>query len=49
MAKSQYLGWGAILLAVIMAGAEYLNSPSSLIYLWAVIVAAWGIWAMKGK
>ena len=47
MGSKQYLGWGAVLLAVVMAVAEYMGSPSSLVYLWALIVAVWGFLALK--
>jgi len=49
MKSKSYLGWGAVFLAVVMAVAEYLGSPSSLTYLWALVVLAWGALTLKTK
>ena len=49
MLSKQYMGWGAILLAVVMAVVEMMGLTGSLTYLWALIVLVWGVMALKGK
>jgi len=47
MFSNTTLGWGAILVGVLIALTEYVSSwNSSLNYLWAVIVLIWGIIAL---
>lgn len=46
MSKST-MGWGAVIVAVLIAGTQYLGWSGNLNYLWALVVLVWGLKAMK--
>ncbi len=48
MLSKSVMGWGAIFVAVAMALTVLMGWPSSVHYLWAVIVLAWGVMWLKG-
>lgn len=47
MASKSTMGWGAVVVAVLMALTEALAWNGNLNYLWAVLVLVWGFMAMK--
>lgn len=48
MLSKSMMGWGAVIVGVLMAATEYLAWSGSLNYLWAVLVLLWGLSAFKG-
>ena len=46
MALQQFLGSGAILLAILITATEGLKWPRFLHYIWAALALIWGIVAM---
>tara|TARA_Y100000310_G_C20691915_1_gene822848 strand:- start:2194 stop:2340 length:147 start_codon:yes stop_codon:yes gene_type:complete len=48
MLSKNVMGGGAILVAVLMALTVAMGWSSSLHYLWAAVVAIWGILWLKG-
>lgn len=47
MISKGVLSWGAIVVGVLIALTEFMTWPSSLNYLWAVLVLVWGFLAMS--
>ncbi|MBI2057364.1 MAG: hypothetical protein HYT63_00030 [Candidatus Yanofskybacteria bacterium] len=41
------MGWGAVLVAVLIAATQYFNLSANLNYLWALLVLVWGLKAFK--
>ena len=48
MLSKGMMGWGAVLVGVLIALNEYMAWSGNLNYLWAVIVLVWGFMALKG-
>lgn len=46
MASKNVMGYGAILLAVLVALTQAMSWSGSLNYLWAVLALVWGIMAL---
>lgn len=44
-----FLGWAAIVLAILIALNQALAWPGALQYLWAVLVLIVGIWGLASK
>jgi len=49
MFSKKVMGGGAIFLGIVMLAAMFLDLPSSLNYVWAIIVIIWGVMVMIGK
>jgi len=47
MLSKPVLGWGAILVGILIALTEYLAWSGNVNYLWAVLVLVWGIATLK--
>ncbi len=47
MTSKKVMGWGAVVVAVLMALTEWQNWSGGLNYLWAVLVAVWGVMSLK--
>ena len=47
MLSKPVLGWGAILVGILIALTEFLTWTGNLNYLWAVLVLVWGIATLK--
>ncbi len=47
MTSKQTMGWGAVVLAILVALTEALTWSGSLNYLWAVLVLIWGFMSFK--
>ena len=43
------MGWGAILVGILIAATMLMGLPSELNYLWAVLALAWGAMTLWGK
>ena len=41
------MGYGAVLVGVLIALTEFMSWPGYLNYVWAVLVLAWGAMALK--
>ena len=41
------MGWGAVLVGVLIAATEYFGLSGNLNYLWALLVLIWGVKAFK--
>ena len=47
MLSKGMMGWGAVLVGVLIALTQYMSWSGSLNYLWAVLVLLWGLAALK--
>ena len=45
--SKQMMGWGAVIVSVLMASTQYFGFPGNLNYLWAILVLVWGLKAFK--
>jgi hypothetical protein len=41
------MGWGAIVVGVLVALTEFMTWPGYMNYVWAILVLIWGITALK--
>ena len=46
MLSKGMMGWGAIVVAVLMALTQLMSWPGYLHYIWAILVLVWGFLAM---
>lgn len=46
LSKSQ-MGWGAVVVGVLVALTEFMAWPGNLNYLWAVLVLVWGYLSLQ--
>jgi len=49
MLSNKMMGWGAIIMGVLIAATAMMGWPVSLYYLWALIVLAWGVMTLVSK
>ena len=47
MFSKQVMGWGAVMVGVLIALTEVMGWSGSLNYLWAVLVLIWGFMSFK--
>ena len=45
--SKQMMGWGAVIVGILMASTQYFALPGNLNYVWAVLVLVWGLKAFK--
>lgn len=49
MVSKQLMGWGAVVLAVVITLTQAFGWPSSLHYFWAALALIWGIITLMQK
>ena len=49
MFSKEVMGGGAILVGILIALTVFMGWPSSLHYLWAAVVALWGVLCLMDK
>jgi len=48
MFSKSMMGWGAVLVGVLIAATTFLEWNTNLNYLWSLLVLIWGFAAFKG-